>query len=123
MTTTEITLAEYRALQRKTPKYGNKRDDVFDSKAEAARYKELCLLVAAGTITDLEIHPVYELQPAFKCNGKTYRAVTYEADFCYIGDDKTIVEDVKGVITDTFRIKEKLFRFRYPDIDFRIIDA
>jgi len=34
-----------------------------------------------------------------------------------------VVEDVKGVQTAVFRIKEKLFRHRNPDICFRIVEA
>ena len=109
-------------------KYGNRkvRADgfVFDSKAEAARYQALCLLEKAGRITKLEVHPVYELQGTFKQGGKTIRAITYEADFCYFDEfGKIAVEDVKGMRTEVFRIKEKLFRKLYPYLDLRILDV
>ncbi len=56
----------------------------FDSLAEAARYRELTLLEAAGAITGLEIHPRFELQPAFTDgDGRRWTAITYEGDFSY----------------------------------------
>lgn len=88
---------------------------VFDSKREAARYQELKLMERAGTIRDLRRQVRYELIPAFDCNGKHYRPTAYIADFVYI-DAKTgeeIVEDVKGYRPDIYRLKSKLFAYRY----------
>ena len=97
---------------------------VFDSKAEARRYAELKLLLRAGKITGLVIHPVYVLQETFQReNGKTIRPITYEADFCYLEGKSLVVEDVKGVETEVFRIKRKLFFFRHPDLELRITKA
>lgn len=115
-------------------KYRNKRTIVdgieFDSKAEAARYKELLLLEAAGQIEDLTLQPEYELQPAFRDGrGRKHRAIKYIADFRYIEvidphsvQGLDVVEDTKGMRTKEFNIKEKLFRFRYPNIDLRIVE-
>ena len=90
-------------------KYGNKRVVVdgrlFDSKAEAARWQELCLLERAGEITELERQVEYELIP----KQKGERAVKYIADFRYIDHDgKTVVEDTKGVKTPVYILKRKL---------------
>lgn len=105
-------------------KYGNKktvRNGVkFDSKAEARRYEELCLLQRAGEITDLRLQPRYELQPKFKRGKKTIQAITYIADFEYCERGRVVAEDVKGVKTQVFSIKAKMFQFRYPDIELRI---
>ncbi len=96
----------------------------FDSRAEARRYADLQLLEAAGAIRDLEIHPKYELQAAFTDqSGKRWAAIAYEADFAYMEDGARIVEDVKGYATDVFRLKRKLFLYRYPDLNLRIIAA
>jgi len=93
----------------------------FDSTAEAQRYAELQLLAAAGAIHALRVQPRYELQPAFTApTGETVRAITYKADFEYQEDGRTIVEDVKGVATPVFRLKAKLFRYRYPELELRI---
>ena len=62
------------------------------------------------------------------------RAITYIADFVYFEtepvivngiktkraiNDRWIVEDVKGMRTKEYILKRKMFRFRYPDYDFR----
>jgi len=94
----------------------------FDSQREAARYQELKLLERAGEITWLEVHPSFELLPCFAYNGKRERATHYEADFQYQQNGKVIVEDVKGISTEAFRLKRKMFLFVHGDkYDFRIV--
>lgn len=93
----------------------------FDSNLEATRYKELKLLERVGTITDLELQPRFLLQDSFKKNGRTFRKIEYVADFKYIENGKTIVEDVKGLQTDVFKLKHKLFEKRYPELELKII--
>lgn len=98
----------------------------FDSKLEAERYAQLKILERAGVIRALELQPSFELIPPFKKNGKTWRKTVYKADFKYIlaDDDRIIIEDVKGstaVITDVFRLKQKLFEYRYPKLTIKII--
>ena len=94
---------------------------VFDSAREAQRYRELKLLEQAGEISNLELQPRFLLQDSFRKNGKTYRKIEYIADFKYIEKDKTIVEDVKGLQTDVFKIKHKLFEKKYPELELKII--
>ena len=98
----------------------------FDSKLEAERYEQLKILERAGVIRDLKLQPEYELIPSFRKNGKTWRKTVYKADFRYIlaENDKTIIEDVKGstaVITDVFRLKQKLFEYKYPELTIKIV--
>mgnify|MGYP002567545347 CR=1 FL=1 len=106
-------------------KYRNKKviveDYVFDSIEESRRYKELKLLLRAGKISNLELQPHFLLQEGFKKNGKTYRKIEYIADFKYEENGKTIVEDVKGMQTDVFKLKHKLFEKKYPELELRII--
>ena len=111
-------------------KYHNKKtvlDSIkFDSKLEAERYAQLKLMERAGAIRDLELQPEYELIPSFKKDGKTWRRTVYKADFRYIlaEGDRIIIEDVKGstaVITDVFRLKQKLFEYRYPELTIKIV--
>lgn len=95
-------------------KYNNTRVEVdgmhFDSKREAARWKELRLMERAGEITDLRRQVRYELIP--KQEGE--RAVHYIADFAYKDKDgKKIVEDAKGARTREYIIKRKLMLLRY----------
>ena len=94
----------------------------FQSKKEGIRYKELRLLERAGLIKDIKLQTSFELQPSFKKNGKTIRAITYRSDFDYITKDgKHIVEDVKGYETEIFALKRKLFEYKYPDLEIKII--
>lgn len=103
-------------------KYKNNKVTVdgitFDSQLEANRYCELKLLHKAGEISQLRIQPEFELIPAFKKNGKSFRKTTYKADFMYLDNrsGKYIVEDTKGFKTDVYMIKRKLFEFKFPDL-------
>ena len=81
----------------------------FDSRKEAHRYYELLLLEKAGEISNLKLQVPYELIP--KQPGE--RACIYKADFVYEDQGETIVEDVKGVRTDAYKIKRKLMLWRY----------
>lgn len=87
----------------------------FDSVMEADRYCELKMLEKAHIITDLELQPSYVLQEHFKHDGQWERAITYRADFRYKEGGRVIVEDVKGMKTEVYNIKRKLFLKRYGD--------
>lgn len=106
-------------------KYNNKKTQVdmyvFDSAKEAKRYRELVLLERAGEIQNLELQPKFLLQEGFKKNNKTWRKLEYIADFKYIENGKTVVEDVKGFETKEFKIKRKLFEYKYSDLELKII--
>lgn len=106
-------------------KYHNKKTVIdgitFDSKGEANRYWELKLLERAGEISNLTLQPKFTLQESFKKGKKTHQAITYIADFQYQENGKTVVEDFKGMETEVFRIKKKLFEKRYPQYELRIV--
>lgn len=91
----------------------------FDSKKECNRYIELKELEQAGLIKELELQKVFELQPSFKKNGKTYRKITYKADFYYYDNhlQRCVAEDVKGFKTEVYKIKKKLFEYVYKDLE------
>ena len=96
----------------------------FDSVAEAEVYKKLLALERAGKIHDLRVHPTFELQKPFVDHaGKRQRAIAYEADFYYIepGTPLPVVCEVKGAETEAWKIKKKLFLYRYPEYELRII--
>ena len=94
----------------------NRDGYVFDSQREANRYSELRVLERAGEIGALEVHPRYILQEAFDdAWGTHYRPIHYVGDFVYWENGDHIVEDVKGVETQVFKIKRKLFAKRYPN--------
>lgn len=85
----------------------------FDSGLEARRYTQLKILEVAGTIKNIQLQPKFRLMDSFKYAGKTIRAIDYIADFMYEENDKTIVEDVKGIRTKDYIIKSKLFIKKY----------
>ncbi|WP_101773978.1 DUF1064 domain-containing protein [Peptostreptococcus faecalis] len=106
-------------------KYGNKKVEIdgikFDSRKEANRYAELKLLERCRDITDLELQPRFLLQDKFKHNGKAIRKVEYVADFMYKRDGEIYVEDVKGMKTDVYSLKKKLFLKKYSEYIFKEI--
>lgn len=86
----------------------------FDSKKEAKRYRELCLMKRAGIISDLELQKEYTLIPTQRINGKAVeRSVVYKADFSYKENGVQVVEDTKGVKTRDYIIKRKLMLWIY----------
>ena len=101
-------------------KYNNKRIEIdgytFDSKLEADFYLRLKPLVKAGKIKELKIHPRYLLQEGFSKNGKHFNPIYYVADFEVTYDDGvTVIYDTKGMRTEVYKIKRKLFEYRYRD--------
>lgn len=95
---------------------------MFDSLAEMRRYQDLRLMEASGAISDLEVHPRFEVLPAFQRGKLKVRAIVYEADFAYMEAGRRVVEDVKGFETREFRLKCKLWLYRYGDeYEFRLV--
>lgn len=100
-------------------KYHNKKATydgyTFDSLKEKNYYIKLKLLERSGYIKELELQKEFELQPSYKLNKKTNRKITYRADFTYktTEDDKLHVIDVKGFKTDVYKLKKKLFEYKY----------
>jgi hypothetical protein len=103
----------------------------WDSLSELARYEQLLLFQKAGEIKELKAHSkeicFVLLSPCtYKdINGKTKRQLptTYTPDFMYLMNSMVIAEDVKGMVTDAFRIKAKMFRSKYPNIILRLVKA
>ncbi|QKS93637.1 hypothetical protein HPJ96_07620 [Treponema phagedenis] len=65
------------------------------------RYKELRLLEKSGVIKNLELQPKFLIIPATEKGGRA-----------------EIVEDVKGVKTEVYKLKKKLLLWQYPEINF-----
>lgn len=119
-------------------KYHNKKtytaDGILhDSKREANRWAQLCLLQSAGKISELDRQVRFELIPAQYeeiYTGEFYQrgarkgepklkrvclenSVVYVADFIYKDHDtgQTVVEDTKGKRTKEYIIKRKLMLY------------
>jgi hypothetical protein len=94
---------------------------VFDSKWEAETYKLLSTLLPA----DVTIHRQVDflLQEKFKGpDGKAVREIRYSADFVITREKElhdneipndAFVIDSKGHLTDIFKIKNKMFMYKY----------
>lgn len=86
----------------------------FDSKAEAAYYQQLKLLKMTGEVVSFDLQPEFILQDSFVKNGKKYHAIKYRADFLVrYKDGHEELIDVKGMLTNEFILKRKLFEMRY----------
>ena len=105
-------------------KYKNIKTEVngikFASKKEAKRYSELRLMWLGNRISDLQTQVRFELIPAMVINGKKECKISYIADFVYKDKGVQIVEDVKGIKTDVFKIKYRLMK-QVHDIDVVLI--
>lgn len=93
-------------VKAKASKYRNQKtsvdDIVFDSKKEALRWKSLQLLARVGSVKDLKRQVSFELIVNRK------KICVYKADFTYRENGNFVVEDVKGVKTDVYKLKKKL---------------
>ena len=107
-------------------KYNNKKTIVdgikFDSEMESHYYIYLKYLKEIGEVVDFILQPTYLLQEGFNLNGKRIRPITYKADFKVIyKDGHEEVIDVKGKLTEEFKIKRKMLLYRYRDINFKCV--
>jgi hypothetical protein len=105
----------------KPSKYNSKRIHVdgvlFDSKKEADYYGDLKLQLKAGAIKGFCRQPEFILTAGFG----NRKPVTYKADFIVFNLDGTAdVIDVKGVETEVFKIKKKLFADKFPELELKI---
>ncbi len=84
------------------------------SAAQAERYRQLLRMEMDGLIDNLKTEVAYPLTV------NNTLICTYRADFSYdVIDDRgnqlrAVIEDVKGMVTDVFAIKEKLFNALSP---------
>ncbi len=107
------------SIDQKKNKYNNTKVEYkgikFDSIKEMKHYQLLEYLQKIGEIKELKLQVPYELIPKYKINNKTVRKCVYLADFTYITtkDDKLHVIDTKGFRTDVYRLKKKLFEYKY----------
>ena len=103
---------------KKPSKYKNKRIEVdgvmFDSMAEARRWKQLLLLERAGKITRLE------RQVKFPIVLNDQHMFTWIADFVYYEGLVKVTEDVKGYKTPVYKMKKKLVECLYG---FKILET
>lgn len=87
----------------------------FHSAAEAKRYQQLIQDLKEGKIEDLMLQFRFPL----------VAGICWFADFVYfdVRLGYWLVEEVKGKETDVWKIKEKLFRYLYPNVPLIITKA
>lgn len=112
-------MKSFRRANMSKAKYGNKKvvhDGItFDSAMEAKYYDHLKHLQAQGIVSSFELQPRFVLLPKFEKNGKKYREIGYNADFTvHYADGHTEVVDIKGMVTQQFELRKKLFEYRFP---------
>lgn len=115
---------------------------IFDSKMESRYYERLKAQKAAGEILDFELQPEFILQEKFiivdgqivlgsdpefnkikrRTKAPTVQAIKYRSDFkvTYLDGSVEII-DTKGQATADFKIKKKMFAYRYPHLTLRVI--
>lgn len=112
-------------------KYGNSKvvydGYTFDSKREGKVYLRLKEMQGKGVISDLHIHPKWELQPKLTetytkhlktkdkvCERTVLLPITYEADFAFNHRGVYVVVDVKiskTLLPKEYQIKKKMMRY------------
>ena len=107
----------------KESKYHNHKVEIngqkFDSKKESKDWLKLKSMEDSGLIKDLRCQVPFELQPKYATrDGRKIRAITYVADFVYERDGVIYVQDSKGARTDVYKIKRKMFEYKYPEYIF-----
>lgn len=109
----------------------------FDSEKESKRYLFLKQAQADGVISELELQPQYIILPAIK--GKRVKhfkripdrveeytiqqPVKYTADFRYVKDEQTVVEDVKGskyTMSRDLPLRIKMMKY-FHNIDVKLV--
>lgn len=90
----------------------------FKSGTEARVYVTLKWWEKAGEITDLVLQPRFLLQEKFRdSEGVARRRIEYVADFQYRDRaGRLVVVEVKGCETPVWKMKEKLFRAKFPNL-------
>ena len=129
--------------RKKGSKYNNKtivyNGIKFVSKKEGQRYLFLKKAEEYGKISELKTQVKFELIPPIKeeyiehlkTKDKTkvrtlQLAINYISDFTYIKDGLMVIEDVKAspkVIPSDFKLKEKMFFWRYGNRIRRVFKA
>ena len=104
---------------------------VFDSKWEANTYKLLKTLLPSDVIVHRQV--TFLLQEKFKLkDDKVIREINYAADFVITREkqlqenvipEDAFVIDSKGHLTDIFKIKNKMFMYKYRTIIHQVKSA
>ena len=96
---------------------------LFDSLLECRFYKEIIIpKIKSGEIKNVDRQVKYELLPSFVYKNRKIQAINYISDFdiSYSNGNFEVV-DVKGFVKPIDKIKSKLFKYRYPNLNLKFI--
>jgi hypothetical protein len=97
---------------------------VFASTGEARCFEMLRLWEKAGVISGLELQVTYRLHDGFvSADGTKNKPIDYRPDFRFHQGGRLVVVDFKGMRTPAYVMKRKMFKAKYPEIEFREYDA
>ena len=110
-------------MRKRNQKYNNRKvirgGNLFDSKKEARMYAQLQRMQKEGRIKDLVLKPGYLLLPRFEIMKKgkmrISRPCTFTPDYQFfdIEQNRLRVIDCKGMRTDVYLLKKKLFDYQH----------
>ena len=100
-------------------KYKNKKVEFEGIKFDSEMEKDFYIYLLKNHKKDeIIIQPSYTLIESFRdSEGKLVRAITYKADFEVLG----VAYDVKGMTLPIFLLKEKLFKYKFPEKKLKVI--
>lgn len=96
---------------------------LFDSETECRYYKHLLELGERDLIADIEVKPSFVLIPPFEWCGHKENGMVYTPDFSYIElkTNTRVYIEVKGVLTDEFRLRLKIWKWLHPLCPLKIV--
>lgn len=79
-------------------------------------------LLEQKDILYIKLQPEYIIQDPCVYKGKKILKIIYTSDFEVIyKNGQVVIYEVKGFETKEFKIKKKMFYFRYPDLNLKIV--
>jgi hypothetical protein len=108
--------------KKKKSKYNNSRVRVdgllFDSQKEADTYQNLKVLHKAGLIKGFCRQAEFVLQEGFA----NVKPIIYRCDWIvFLNDGSYEIRDDKGIKTEVFKLKHKMFMERFPRLQLKVM--
>lgn len=96
---------------------------VFSSDLEYKFYVYLLSQQEEGIVKNINIQPKFLLQEKYEKYDKKILPIYYIADFeVEFSNGEIIIFDTKGMSTPDFKLKRKIFDYRYPDKVLRCVN-
>lgn len=93
----------------------------FDSRLEMRYYEHLLGLQEKGVVEEIQTQKKYLLQPGYEKSGRKVRPIYFVSDFeVHYADGHVEVIDVKGMELPVYKLKKKIFDYKY-DLELKAI--